>query len=77
MALLFVQISVSVDGFIEDSDGGLEWFTEDKTAEAFATETLRAIDGIVFGKTAYGLLAEFWKNAGEQDASPDCPNRRA
>jgi dihydrofolate reductase len=75
MSLLFVQISVSVDGFIEDADGGLDWFTEDKAVEAFATETLRAIDGMVFGKTAHALLAQFWKDADEQDASPDLPEQ--
>ena len=50
MAVLFVQISVSIDGYIEDASGGLEWFTEDKAVEAFATETLRAIGGMVFGR---------------------------
>jgi hypothetical protein len=76
MAVPFVQISISVDGFIEDADGGLEWFTEDKAVESFATETLRAIDGMVFGKTAHGLLAEFWKNAGDRTSRPIFPNRR-
>jgi hypothetical protein len=44
MARFFVQISVSADGFIEDADGQLDWFREDKTAEAYATETLRSIE---------------------------------
>jgi dihydrofolate reductase len=75
VAPLFVQISVSVDGYIEDADGRLQWFTEDKSAEAFATDTLRAIGGMVFGRTAHALLSAFWKNAGEQDSSPDLPEQ--
>lgn len=75
MSLLFVQISVSIDGYIEDADGGLEWFTADRTVEAFATETLRAIGGMVFGRTAHALLAGFWKNASAHDASPDLPEQ--
>jgi dihydrofolate reductase len=73
MAQLFVQISLSADGFIEDPDGKLDWFTEDKAVEAYATDTLRTIGGMVFGKTAHALLAEFWKNAPAQDPSPDLP----
>jgi len=74
-APLFVQISVSLDGYIEDDDGGLEWFTEDKAVETFATETLRSIGGMVFGRTAHALLAEFWKHPDAQDASPDLPEQ--
>ena len=75
MAGLFVQISVSADGFIEDADGKLDWFTEDKTAEDYATDTLRSIGGMVFGRTAHALLAEFWKNAPADDPSPDLPEQ--
>lgn len=75
MATLFVQISVSVDGYIEAADGSLEWFTKDKAVEAFATQTLRSIGGMVFGRTAHALLAEFWKNPPAQDASPDLPEQ--
>ena len=75
MAGLFVQISVSADGFIEDADGKLDWFTEDKTAEDYATDTLRSIGGMVFGRTAHALLAEFWKNAPSDDPSPDLPEQ--
>lgn len=76
MAPLFVQISISADRFIDAADGSLEWFTEDQTVQAFATETLREISGImVFGKTAHALLAEFWKTAEAQNGSPDLPEQ--
>ena len=75
MAALFVQISISVDGYIEDANGGLEWFTQDQAVDAFATRTLRSIDGMAFGRTAHALLAEFWKNAAEPDPSPDLPEQ--
>jgi len=75
MAQLFVQISISADGFIEDADGKLDWFTEDRTVEGFATETLREIGGMVFGRTAHALLAEFWKNPPPDDQSPDLPEQ--
>ena len=76
MARLFVQISVSADGFIEDAAGNLDWFTADKMAEGFATDTLRSIGGMVFGRKAHALLADFWKNAAADDPSPDLPEQR-
>ena len=78
MAQLFVQISISADGFIEDAAGKLDWFTEDQAVEGYATETLRAIGGMVFGKRAHALLAEFWKNAPAQGINrPIYLNKRA
>ena len=68
MSLLFVQSSISVDGLIEDANGVLAWFTEDKSVEAFLTQTLRAIDRMVLGRAAHTWFADFWKNAVEQDA---------
>jgi dihydrofolate reductase len=69
---MFLQISVSLDGYIEDSNGDIEWMTSDTSLDAFATATLRSIDGMIFGRKAHGLLAAFWPTAGEtKDASPD------
>jgi dihydrofolate reductase len=70
MSDLFLQISVSLDGYIEDKNKDLSWFTEDVSVDELATETLRSIDGMIFGKRAHAVLAEFWPNAGETpDAS--------
>ena len=63
MAELFVQISASLDGFIEDRNGDLAWFTEDTSLDDLATETLRSIDGMIFGRKAHELLAKFWPAA--------------
>jgi dihydrofolate reductase len=70
MPELFVQISESLDGFIEDRNGDLQWFTEDTSLDELATETLRSIDGMIFGRKAHALLARFWPTAGSaEDAS--------
>ena len=65
MSDLFLQISVSLDGYIEDKHKDLSWFTEDVSLDELATETLRSIDGMIFGKRAHAVLAEFWPNAGD------------
>jgi dihydrofolate reductase len=65
MAPLFLQISVSLDGFIEDADHDIDWMVNDDSLDPFSTETLRSIDGMIFGRKAHALLATFWPKAGE------------
>jgi dihydrofolate reductase len=71
VAELFLQISVSLDGFIEDRDRDIEWMTSDTSFDDFVTATLQSIDGMIFGRTAHALLAGFWPTAGSASgASP-------
>jgi dihydrofolate reductase len=72
MSEMFLQISVSLDGYIEDENGDIEWMTSDTSLDSFLTAMLKSIDGMVFGRKAHALLADFWPNAGDaKDASPD------
>jgi dihydrofolate reductase len=72
VAELFLQISVSLDGYIEDRDRDIEWMASDTSLDAVSTATLQSIDGMIFGRTAHALLAGFWPTAGSTpDASPD------
>jgi dihydrofolate reductase len=72
MAEMFLQISVSLDGYIEDRNGDIEWMTSDTSLDAFATATLKSVDGMIFGRKAHELLAQFWPTAANaKDASPD------
>ena len=72
MSELFLQISVSLDGYIEDRHRDIEWMTSDTSFDAFITGTLQSIDGMIFGRTAHALLAGFWPIAGSApDTSAD------
>lgn len=63
MGKLFAQMSVSLDGFIEDRDGGMDWFAGDPAFDEILTATVRGIDGIVFGRKAHALGAAYWPTA--------------
>jgi dihydrofolate reductase len=63
--LLFLQISISLDGFIEDRDHDIEWMVNDTSLDALATSTLQSIDGMIFGRKAHALLARFWPTAAD------------
>jgi dihydrofolate reductase len=72
MSELFLQISVSLDGYIEDAQGDIDWMVFDASVDPFATRTLESIDGMIFGRKAHALLASFWPGAAATpDASAD------
>lgn len=72
MSELFLQINTSLDGYIEDPRGSIDWMLDDTSNDAFHTATLQSIDGMIFGRKAHVLLAEFWPTAADApDASPD------
>ena len=53
MGKLTYITNLSLDGFIEDADGKIDWFTEDQAVEGYATETLREIGGMVFRQPSF------------------------
>lgn len=60
---LFLQINATLDGYIEDTNGDIDWHFADDEFDTFITETLRSIDGMVFGRVAFGKLAAYWPTA--------------
>ncbi len=68
--IMFSHISVSVDGFVSDAGGNPGFFPVDQDFHAHILDMLSSIDGMVFGRTAYEMLAGFWPNAaGSKDAA--------
>ncbi|MER6999662.1 dihydrofolate reductase family protein [Streptomyces sp. NPDC000410] len=63
MRKLFLQINMSLDGFIEDVSGEIDWHFADREFDEFILETLRSIDAMIFGRVAYQKLAEYWPTA--------------
>ena len=71
MADLILQIVVSLDGYIEDENGSIDFMVGDTSLDAVHSATLRSIDGMIFGRKAHALLAEFWPEAGHTDGASD------
>lgn len=63
MRKLFLQINTSLDEFIEDSTGEIDWHFVDDEFEQFINDTLRSIEAMVFGRVAYEKLADYWPTA--------------
>ena len=69
MRKLFLQINVSVDGFIEDAAGEIDWHFADAEFAEFIDTTLLSIDAMIFGRVAFEKLARYWPAASPPEAS--------
>jgi dihydrofolate reductase len=65
---LVYSMSVSADGFIEDSNGDFEWGAPDEQLFRFHTDCVRELDAIVCGRRLYETML-YWE--AERDYSPD------
>lgn len=66
---LFLHIITSLDGYINDDAGALDWLPADEEFEHYIDQMLESIDGMIFGRVAFEQLSAFWPNAGSE-ASP-------
>lgn len=66
MGRVYGHISVSVDGYVNDANGGLEWWSVDDQFNDYIDGMLDSIDGMVLGRVAYEALAQFWPTAGPE-----------
>jgi len=57
---LISYMFTSLDGFIADRDGGLDWVPIDDGSMRFANTYFAAMGGIVFGRTVYEGFVEYW-----------------
>lgn len=60
MRKVIVSNLASLDGFFETLDKKLDWFVTDEEFFAYAREMLRAADTLLFGRTTYELMANYW-----------------
>ena len=63
MRKVIVSEMVSIDGFIEAENGGMDWFVQDAELNAYAMELLESVDTIIYGRTTYEMMASFWPYA--------------
>jgi dihydrofolate reductase len=59
----------SLDGFIADVEGGLDWVPPDGELMAFANEYFGSTEGIVFGRKNYEAFVDYWDGMDRTDPS--------
>lgn len=66
--LIYTAIG-SLDGYVEDADGGFGWAAPDDEVHAFVNDAERSIGTYLYGRRLYDTMV-FWETA---EASPDRP----
>src|SRR5947209_14482525 len=71
MGKLVYTMNTSLDGYVEDANGSLEWSTVDEEIHSWFNEDLRHSDAELYGRRLYETMAPHWPNAATDPASND------
>ena len=63
MGRLIYLMNVSLDGFIETPDHGLEWTTVDDEIHAWFNDELRETEALLYGRRLYEVMTAYWPSA--------------
>ena len=58
MRKIFLLMNTSLDGYFEAPGHDISWAKAD--FEAFSTEQAKEVDTLLFGRTTYGMMKNFW-----------------
>ena len=62
--------NVSLDGYVEDRDGGIDWSDPDPELHAFWNEHERESDLHLYGRRLWEVMSAFWPTAGDDPNAP-------
>lgn len=69
MRKLIYGFTVSLDGYINDRDGSIDWSNPDDELHQFHNDRYRALEISLHGRRLYELMAEYWPHV-PADAPP-------
>jgi len=67
VSVLSYGILCSLDGYVEDRDGGFAWAAPDEEVHAFVNEQERAVSTYLYGRGLYQTM-RYWQTAGGDPA---------
>jgi dihydrofolate reductase len=71
MGKLIYSMNVSLDGFVNTPDGGLDWAHVDEEIHTWFTELERGHDALLYGRRLYETMAAYWPTAEGDPAATD------
>jgi dihydrofolate reductase len=57
---IIFQMMVSLDGYFEGPNKEIDWHNVDQEFNEYAIELLNSVDGLLFGRVTYQLMADYW-----------------
>jgi dihydrofolate reductase len=71
MGRLIYLLNVSLDGFVETTDHGLDWARVDDELHSWFNEQTRATDAMLYGRGLYETMSAHWPfAAGDPNVTP-------
>jgi dihydrofolate reductase len=70
MRKLIYLMNVSLDGYVEDANGSLDWSTVDDEIHQFFNDQEREFEVTLYGRRLYETMHPYWSTA---DQNPDTP----
>jgi dihydrofolate reductase len=64
---IILQLSISLDGYIEGPQQEIDWHRVDDEFNAYAAAMLRQTDVLIMGRKTYELMAGYWPTATDND----------
>lgn len=76
MRRIIVDALTSLDGYLSDANGEIDWFTREEDfneaeGKAWSLEMLRRSDTILFGRTTFEGMAEWWPSETARKVMPE------
>ena len=71
MGKLIYTMNVSLDGFVETPEHGLDWTKIDDELHAWFNDELRTIDASLYGRRLYEVMSAYWPTAESDPAATD------
>jgi dihydrofolate reductase len=70
MRRIFVFNLVTVEGFFAGSKGEIDWHNYDDEMGAYSQEQMRSLGALIFGRTTYELMANYWPTPEAMKSEP-------
>lgn len=70
MAILTYNMHVSLDGYIEDPAGSLDFSMPDEESHRFSNRQTEATSTFLFGRRLYEAMEDFWTDPERADGDP-------
>ena len=71
MGKLIYLLNVSLDGFVETADHGLEWTTVDDEIHSWFNDQMRGLDATLYGRRIWEVMAAYWPTGEDDPAATD------
>jgi dihydrofolate reductase len=65
MGKLIYMLNVSLDGYVETPEHGLDWTVIDEELHGWFNDQTRRLDASLYGRRMYDLMAAYWPMADE------------